>query len=79
MSIIKGKKEQSSTSDKTTKGTAEEAEKSERKEGSVMPYNSLGKISGILHCNNQNNWLERRVQSLRDVPWMPSHRLKHLT
>ena len=27
----------------------------------VMLYNSLGEISGIFHCNNQNNQLKRRV------------------
>jgi len=26
-----------------------------------MPYNSLGKISGVFHYNNQNKWLKRRV------------------
>ena len=45
----------------------------------IMLYNSLGKISGIFHCNNQNNWLERRVWPPRDVLWMPSCGLKHLT
>jgi len=55
MSIIKEKKEQSSTSGEATKGIAEEAEKSRGREDSVMLYNILGKISGILHCNNQNN------------------------
>jgi len=45
----------------------------------VMPYNSLGKISNIFHCNNQDNQLERRVQSPKDVPWIPSHGLEHFT
>jgi len=55
MSIIKEKKEQSSISGEATKGTVEETEKSRRREGGVMLYNILDKISGILHCNNQNN------------------------
>jgi len=32
-----------------------------RLEIAVTPYNNLGKISDNFHCNNQNNWLERRV------------------
>jgi len=35
-------------------------------DNAVMLYNSLGKISGIFHCNNQNKQLERRV----DLPDM---------
>jgi len=34
----------------------------------VTPYKCLGKISDNLHPNNQNNQLERRAQSPRDVP-----------
>jgi len=33
----------------------------------ITPYHSLCKISGIFHCNNQNNWLKRRVWPPRDV------------
>jgi len=32
----------------------------------VTPYNSLGEISGIFHCNNQNKQLKRRI----DLPDM---------
>jgi len=35
---------------------------------SVMPYNNLGNISDIFHGNNQDPWLERRVQPPRSVP-----------
>jgi len=34
----------------------------------VTPYNNLGNISDIFHSNNQNHWLERRVQPSRSVP-----------
>ena len=34
----------------------------------VMPYKRLGKISDILHLNNENNQLERRAQPPKDVP-----------
>jgi len=34
----------------------------------VMPYKCLGKISDILHLNNENNQLERRAQPPKDVP-----------
>jgi len=34
----------------------------------VTLYKILGKISDILHLNNENNQLERRVQPPRDVP-----------
>ena len=34
----------------------------------VTPYKRLGKISDILHLNNENNQLERRAWPLRDVP-----------
>jgi len=33
-----------------------------------MPYKHLDKISDNLHPNNQNNWLERRAQSPRNIP-----------
>ena len=34
----------------------------------VTPYKRLGKISDILHLNNKNNQLERRVRPPKDVP-----------
>jgi len=34
----------------------------------VMLYKRLGKISDILHLNNENNQLERRARPPRDVP-----------
>jgi len=34
----------------------------------VMPYKRLGKISDILHLNNENNQLKRWAQPPRDVP-----------
>ena len=34
----------------------------------VTPYKCLGKISDILHLNNENNQLERRAWPLKDVP-----------
>ena len=34
----------------------------------VTPYKHLGKISDILHLNNENNQLERRAQPPKDVP-----------
>jgi len=34
----------------------------------VMPYKRLGKISDILHLNNENNQLERRAWPPKDVP-----------
>jgi len=34
----------------------------------VIPYKRLGKISDILHLNNENNQLERRAWPPRDVP-----------
>jgi len=34
----------------------------------VTPYKCLGKISDILHLNNENNQLERRAQPPKDVP-----------
>jgi len=34
----------------------------------VMPYKRLGKISDILHLNNENNQLERRARPPKDVP-----------
>jgi len=37
-------------------------------EGNVMLYKCLNKISGNLHPNNQNNWLERRAWPSRDIP-----------
>ena len=33
----------------------------------VMPYKRLGKISDILHLNNKNNQLERRVRPPKDI------------
>jgi len=33
-----------------------------------MPYKCLGKISDILHLNNENNQLERQAQPPKDVP-----------
>ena len=33
----------------------------------VTPYKRLGKISDILHLNNENNQLERRVRSSKDI------------
>jgi len=33
-----------------------------------MLYKRLGKISDNLHSYNQNNQLERRAQSPRDIP-----------
>jgi len=45
----------------------------------VTLYNSLGEMSGIFHCNNQNNQLERRVRPPRYVPWMPCCGLEHCT
>jgi len=33
----------------------------------VTPYKCLGKISDILHLNNKNNQLERRVQPPKDI------------
>ena len=35
---------------------------------SVTPYKRLGKISDILHLNNENNQLERRARPPKDVP-----------
>ena len=34
----------------------------------VTPYKRLGKISDILHLNNENNQLERRARPPKDVP-----------
>jgi len=34
----------------------------------VTLYKCLGKISDNFHSNNQNNWLESRAQSPRDIP-----------
>jgi len=34
----------------------------------VTPYKRLGKISDILHLNNENNQLERRAWPPKDVP-----------
>jgi len=34
---------------------------------SVTPYKRLGKISDILHLNNENNQLKRQAQPPRDV------------
>jgi len=34
----------------------------------VMPYKCLGKISDILHLNNENNQLERQAWPPKDVP-----------
>ena len=34
----------------------------------VMPYKRLGKISDILHLNNENNQLEKRARPPKDVP-----------
>jgi len=34
----------------------------------VTPYKRLGKISDILHLNNENNQLERQAQPPKDVP-----------
>jgi len=43
--------------------------KGEKKQsGAITLYNNLGNISDIFHSNNQNHWLERRVQSPRSVP-----------
>jgi len=36
--------------------------------GTVTPYKRLGKISDILHLNNENNQLERRAWPPKDVP-----------
>ena len=36
--------------------------------GTVTPYKRLGKISDILHLNNENNQLKRRAQPPKDVP-----------
>ena len=36
--------------------------------GGVTPYKRLGKISDILHLNNENNQLERRAWPPKDVP-----------
>jgi len=33
----------------------------------VTPYKRLGKISDILHLNNENNQLERRARPPKDV------------
>jgi len=33
----------------------------------VTPYKRLGKISDILHLNNKNNQLERRVRPPKDI------------
>jgi len=33
----------------------------------VTPYKCLGKISDILHLNNKNNQLERRVRPPKDI------------
>ena len=33
----------------------------------VTPYKHLGKISDILHLNNKNNQLERRVRPPKDI------------
>jgi len=35
--------------------------------GGVTPYKRLGKISDILHLNNKNNQLERRVRPPKDI------------
>jgi len=34
----------------------------------VTPYKRLGKISDILHLNNENNQLERQARPPKDVP-----------
>ena len=34
----------------------------------VTPYKRLGKISDILHLNNENNQLERRARPPKNVP-----------
>ena len=34
----------------------------------VTPYKCLGKISDILHLNNENNQLERQAWPPKDVP-----------
>jgi len=34
----------------------------------VTPYKRLGKISDILHLNNENNQLERQAWPPKDVP-----------
>jgi len=38
------------------------------KDGAVTPYKFLGKISDILHLNNENNQLERQAWPPKDVP-----------
>ena len=42
-------------------------EKIDTHEGVVTPYKRLGKISDILHLNNENNQLERRARPPKDV------------
>jgi len=37
-------------------------------ENDVTPCKRLGKISDILHLNNENNQLERRARPPKDVP-----------
>jgi len=39
----------------------------EMERNGVMPYKCLGKISDILHLNNKNNQLERRVRPPKDI------------
>ena len=39
-----------------------------RTDYAVMLYKCLGKISDILHLNNENNQLERRARPPKDVP-----------
>ena len=38
-----------------------------KSEYTVTPYKCLGKISDILHLNNENNQLERRARPPKDV------------
>ena len=51
------------------KSTGKEAKESRRgRSGAVTPYKHLGKISDILHLNNENNQLERQAWPPKDVP-----------
>ena len=50
------------------KSTGKEAKESRRgRSGAVTPYKHLGKISDILHLNNENNQLERQARPPKDV------------
>jgi len=46
----------------------QEAERDRERGNNVTLYKHLGKISDILHLNNENNQLERRARPPKDVP-----------